>query len=237
MNPWFGNRTYSTFQVCEIHSSCRDTALPCPYGILNVLHKPAICCIKDRNRKNLTASRVPIWISFIPQLRNFKCWSERSRLVIPRFEIEGNTNQLHGGIKAREKRDRSTRLGSLALGLYPCISRVCGSEQSKERCKSLIDIFTSNQQPESAMNIRYCSPKIRRSPLSYCALCLITLFLAIGCVNPAIYIKTTTETEATSSVSADAVRLLLCRFRRNCRAGWNSGWRSPAPSLLNLKCY
>ena len=35
---------YSTFQVCEIHSFCRDTAVPCPYGILNVLHKPGICC-------------------------------------------------------------------------------------------------------------------------------------------------------------------------------------------------
>ncbi|MEG4056231.1 MULTISPECIES: ABC transporter substrate-binding protein [unclassified Microcoleus] len=57
------------------------------------------------------------------------------------------------------------------------------------------------------MNIRYCSPKITRSPLSYCALFFITLFFAVGCVNPAIYIKTTTETEAASSVSANAVRL------------------------------
>ncbi len=162
-------------------------------------------------------------------MRKFKCWSERSRLVVPRFEIEGNTNQLHGGIKAREKRDRSARLGSLTLGLYPCISRVCGSEQSQERCKSPIGIFTSNQQPEYAMNIRYCSPKIRRSPLSYCAVFLITLFLAIGCVNPAIYIKTTTESEATSSVSADAVRLLLCRYPRNCRRDETAGGDRPRP--------
>ena len=49
------------------------------------------------------------------------------------------------------------------------------------------------------MNTRYCSPKIRRSPLSYCAVFLITLFLTIGCVNPAIYIKTTTETETASA--------------------------------------
>jgi NitT/TauT family transport system substrate-binding protein len=57
------------------------------------------------------------------------------------------------------------------------------------------------------MNIRYCSPKIRRSLLFYSTVFSIALFLAIGCVNPAIYIKTTTETETTSSVSADAVRL------------------------------
>ena len=36
---------YSTFLVCEIHSSCRDTALPCPYRMLNVLHKHGIRCI------------------------------------------------------------------------------------------------------------------------------------------------------------------------------------------------
>src|SRR4028118_2427360 len=57
------------------------------------------------------------------------------------------------------------------------------------------------------MNIRYCSPKITRSPLYYCAIFFITLFFAVGCVNPAIYIKTTTESEAASSVSADAVSL------------------------------
>ena len=43
--------------------------------------------------------------------------------------------------------------------------------------------------------------------MSYCALFFITLFFAVGCVNPAIYIKTTTESEAASSVSADAVSL------------------------------
>ncbi len=58
------------------------------------------------------------------------------------------------------------------------------------------------------MKIPYCPPKLARSLLSYCTLFFISLFLAIGCVNPAIYIKTTTETEAaSSSVSVGAVRL------------------------------
>ena len=47
----------------------------------------------------------------------------------------------------------------------------------------------------------------QRSLLSYCILFLITLSLAVGCVNPAIYIKTTTETDTTSSSVAGAVRL------------------------------
>lgn len=51
---------------------------------------------------------------------------------------------------------------------------------------------------------RFLSP---RSPLSFCALFLITFSLIVGCVNPAVYIKTTTETNTASSVSADAVRL------------------------------
>jgi NitT/TauT family transport system substrate-binding protein len=45
-----------------------------------------------------------------------------------------------------------------------------------------------------------------RSPLAYCCLFLATFFLIIGCVNPAIYIKTTNETPTTESV-AGAVRL------------------------------
>ena len=47
----------------------------------------------------------------------------------------------------------------------------------------------------------------QHSLLTYCILFLITLSLAVGCVNPAIYIKTTTETETTSSSVAGAVRL------------------------------
>ena len=46
-----------------------------------------------------------------------------------------------------------------------------------------------------------------RSPLSYCILFFVTLSLAIGCTNPAVYIKTTTEMEAASSTAAGAVRL------------------------------
>ncbi|MBW4682470.1 MAG: aliphatic sulfonate ABC transporter substrate-binding protein [Microcoleus vaginatus WJT46-NPBG5] len=46
-----------------------------------------------------------------------------------------------------------------------------------------------------------------RSPLSFCILFLVTLTLVIGCVNPAIYIKTTTETETASSANAGSVRL------------------------------
>lgn len=47
-----------------------------------------------------------------------------------------------------------------------------------------------------------------RSLLSYSLLSLVTLALIAGCTNPAIYIKTTTETEAASAVtSVDAVRL------------------------------
>lgn len=47
-----------------------------------------------------------------------------------------------------------------------------------------------------------------RSLLSFCILFLATLILTVGCVNPAIYIKTTTETQSTaSSAVAGAVRL------------------------------
>ncbi|MFB2937336.1 aliphatic sulfonate ABC transporter substrate-binding protein [Aerosakkonemataceae cyanobacterium BLCC-F154] len=47
-----------------------------------------------------------------------------------------------------------------------------------------------------------------RSLLSYCILFLVTFSLAVGCVNPAVYIKTTNEVDSTaSSVSANAVRL------------------------------
>lgn len=48
--------------------------------------------------------------------------------------------------------------------------------------------------------------KVRLS-LSYCLLFLIAFSLTVGCVNPAIYIKTTNEAGATSSASANAVRL------------------------------
>jgi NitT/TauT family transport system substrate-binding protein len=46
-----------------------------------------------------------------------------------------------------------------------------------------------------------------RSPLSYIILFLVTLTFAVSCTNPAVYIKTTTEMEAASSVAAGAVRL------------------------------
>jgi NitT/TauT family transport system substrate-binding protein len=47
-----------------------------------------------------------------------------------------------------------------------------------------------------------------RSLLSYCILFLVTFSLAVGCVNPAVYIKTTNEVDSTAaSVSANAVRL------------------------------
>lgn len=46
-----------------------------------------------------------------------------------------------------------------------------------------------------------------RSILSYCALFCITLVIAVGCTNPAVYIKTKNETSAASPVAADAVRI------------------------------
>lgn len=46
-----------------------------------------------------------------------------------------------------------------------------------------------------------------RSPLSYCILFFISLSLVVGCVNPAVYIKTTTESGAASSSVAGAVQL------------------------------
>lgn len=49
--------------------------------------------------------------------------------------------------------------------------------------------------------------KVRSLP-SYCILFFVTFSLAVGCVNPAVYIKTTNEADSTaSSVSANAVRL------------------------------
>lgn len=45
-----------------------------------------------------------------------------------------------------------------------------------------------------------------RSPITYCLLCLATLSLVVGCVNPAVYIKTANETSTSPSV-AGAVRL------------------------------
>lgn len=46
-----------------------------------------------------------------------------------------------------------------------------------------------------------------RSFLSYCVLCIVTLAFVVGCTNPAVYIKTTTETNAAASAGAGAVRL------------------------------
>ena len=46
-----------------------------------------------------------------------------------------------------------------------------------------------------------------RSPLSYCILFFITLAFVVGCVNPAIYIKTTNESDAASSGGRGAVHL------------------------------
>lgn len=46
-----------------------------------------------------------------------------------------------------------------------------------------------------------------RSPLSFCILFLVTFTIIVGCVNPATYIKTTTETNTSSSAVAGAVRL------------------------------
>lgn len=46
-----------------------------------------------------------------------------------------------------------------------------------------------------------------RSLLSYTILLLVTLTLVIGCVNPAVYIKTTTETNFNTSGKAEGVRL------------------------------
>jgi NitT/TauT family transport system substrate-binding protein len=45
-----------------------------------------------------------------------------------------------------------------------------------------------------------------RSPITYCFLFLVTFSLVVGCVNPAVYIKTTNETSTGESV-AGAVRL------------------------------
>ena len=65
------NGIYSRFQVCEIHSSCRDTAVPCPYGILNVRPKPGICCNLVRkllmragltNKTRAQISQPPSWL-------------------------------------------------------------------------------------------------------------------------------------------------------------------------------
>ena len=46
-----------------------------------------------------------------------------------------------------------------------------------------------------------------RSLTTYCILFFLTLSLVVGCVNPAIYIKTTNETDTNSSSVAGAVRL------------------------------
>lgn len=46
-----------------------------------------------------------------------------------------------------------------------------------------------------------------RSPLSFCILFLAGLILVVGCVNPATYIKTTTEIESNTKVTASSVRL------------------------------
>lgn len=46
-----------------------------------------------------------------------------------------------------------------------------------------------------------------RSLLSYIILFLVTLTLTIGCTNPAVYIKTTNQSDSVSSASVDSVRL------------------------------
>lgn len=46
-----------------------------------------------------------------------------------------------------------------------------------------------------------------RSPLSFCILFLAALILVVGCVNPATYIKTTTEIQSNTKVTASSVRL------------------------------
>ncbi len=46
-----------------------------------------------------------------------------------------------------------------------------------------------------------------RSLLSFCILFLVTFTLAVGCVNPAIYIKTTNETDTSPSAVAGSLRL------------------------------
>jgi NitT/TauT family transport system substrate-binding protein len=47
----------------------------------------------------------------------------------------------------------------------------------------------------------------RKSPLSYFILFFISFTLVVGCTNPAVYIKTTTETDTASSADVGAVRL------------------------------
>ncbi len=47
----------------------------------------------------------------------------------------------------------------------------------------------------------------RKSLLSYIILFLVSLTFTIGCVNPAIYIKTTNQSDSVSSASVDSVRL------------------------------
>jgi NitT/TauT family transport system substrate-binding protein len=46
-----------------------------------------------------------------------------------------------------------------------------------------------------------------RSPFSYCILFLVTLSLTVGCVNPAVYIKTTNEADNATSAVAGSARL------------------------------
>jgi NitT/TauT family transport system substrate-binding protein len=48
---------------------------------------------------------------------------------------------------------------------------------------------------------------LKKSLLTYCGLFLVVLSLAIGCVNPAVYIKTTTESESASVTQAGAASL------------------------------
>ncbi|MEG3940533.1 hypothetical protein QT995_20540 [Microcoleus sp. S36b_A3] len=40
-------------------SICRDTAVPCPYGILNVFHIPGICCKLSFIRRTPPDTAVP----------------------------------------------------------------------------------------------------------------------------------------------------------------------------------
>jgi NitT/TauT family transport system substrate-binding protein len=54
------------------------------------------------------------------------------------------------------------------------------------------------------MKLRLLKAHLWRLPFSYCLIFLATLTLVIGCVNPAIYIKTTTESKSASSNVAQA---------------------------------
>ncbi len=59
----------------------------------------------------------------------------------------------------------------------------------------------------------------RRSLLSCFALFLVSLSLAVGCTNPAVYIRTTTDTTS-SAVAADSVNAGVARLGFSAWPGW-----------------